>query len=211
MQNKPSALVVAAFGLGPLLLAAGCGGTGSDSSDALLVPVQSSSYVTIEAATTSTTTIPVVVGDIAAGEVSPVQQEYTVVSNDSVSKIAGLYNITMDVLVNFNAWPEGTSHSLQVGDKVLIPPNAIVPGTATNDTTAPATDGGGETATPTVTSAPAAGTACQHTVVENDNPTRVAKQYGITVDELAAANNGNPAYSNFLLGSKLNIPANGSC
>ncbi|MEO6572134.1 MAG: LysM peptidoglycan-binding domain-containing protein [Ilumatobacteraceae bacterium] len=211
MQNKPSALVVAAFGLGPLLLAAGCGGTGSDSSDQLLVPVQSSSYVTIEAATTTTTTTLLLTTDLAAGQVSPVQQEYTVVANDSISKIAGRYDLTMDVLVNFNAWPEGTNHFLQIGDKVLIPPNAVVPGTGTSDTTPPDA-GDGVTADPaTQTSPPADGTACQHTVVENDNPTRVAKKYGVSVDELAAANSGNSAYTTFLLGSKLNIPANGSC
>ena len=35
--------------------------------------------------------------------------------------------------------------------------------------------------------------------------------YGITVDELAAANASNPAYQTFLIGSSLSIPANGSC
>ena len=39
-----------------------------------------------------------------------------------------------------------------------------------------------------------------------DNPTRVANKYGITVDELAAANAGNPAYQNFLIGSSLVDP-----
>jgi hypothetical protein len=48
-------------------------------------------------------------------------------------------------------------------------------------------------------------------VVANDNPTRVAAKYDITVEELAAANANNPAYQHFQLGSQLTIPANGSC
>jgi LysM repeat protein len=52
---------------------------------------------------------------------------------------------------------------------------------------------------------------CTHTVESGDNPTRVANKYGVTVDELAAANAGNPAYQNFLIGSSLSIPANGTC
>lgn len=54
-------------------------------------------------------------------------------------------------------------------------------------------------------------TGCRHTVVVGDNPSRVAEEYGITVDELSAANIGNPVYQNFLIGWQLNIPIDGAC
>jgi hypothetical protein len=48
-------------------------------------------------------------------------------------------------------------------------------------------------------------------VVANDNPTRVANQYDVTLDELNNANVGNPAYTRFLIGDSINIPPNGNC
>ena len=115
------------------------------------------------------------------------------------------------MLVNYNAWPEGINHPLFLGDVVKIPPELAGPVrhdlTRRRRATAAVTVArrhDDQTTTP-------AGVGCTHTVVEGDNPTRVANQYGITVDELAAANAGNPAYQNFLIGSQLSIPANGSC
>jgi hypothetical protein len=80
---------------------------------------------------------------------------------------------------------------------------------STRGSTGSGDPGGGGTAAPETTAA--AGVGCTHTIVEGDNPTRVANKYGITVDELAAATAGNPAYQNFLIGSSLSIPANGTC
>ena len=205
MRFRPRALVIIGFGIGPVLLAAGCGSDGgvADGPGDVLVDIQPSSYVTKEPET-STTTTTIVVVDLVAGETSPLEQIYIVQPGDSLSRIASIHDITMDALVSYNAtvWPEGATHAFFVGDEVKIPPEAKIPGTATDTGTEAATPADG-------TSVP--GVGCEHTVVANDNPTRVAKKYGVTVDELAAANSSNSAYLSFQLGSKLNIPANGTC
>ena len=54
------------------------------------------------------------------------------------------------------------------------------------------------------------GTACEHTIVAGENPSKVATKYGITVDELRAANPGG-VMDTFLVGAVLNIPSNGTC
>jgi peptidoglycan endopeptidase LytE len=210
MLITPRAAVVAAFGLVPLLLAAGCGSSTGDGAGATLSPIAPSSYVTIEPATTTTsTTLAPNQTTPEGGGISTSEQTYTVVAGDSLSKIASLYKITVDVLCNYNGWTDCPGHLILPGDPVLIPPNTPIPGSP-GATTPPAGTSGGGTPTPT-TAPPASGSGCTHTVVDGDNPTRVAKKYGITVAELAAANEGNPAYDNFLLGSQLTIPANGTC
>lgn len=207
MQIKSRAVVFAAFGVGPLLLAAGCGDSSGDGARTTISPIQPSSYVTIEPATTTTTTTIFIDPDgPQAGTISPTEQTYIVVSGDSLSKIASLYDITVDVLINYNGWTDGTSHLLLVGDPILIPPNTPVPGTGSDPSDSGdvvTTDGdSGDTAT---------GEGCSHTVVKDDNPTRVARKYDITVDQLSNANLNNPAYNTFLIGSQLTIPPEGNC
>ncbi len=209
MRFRPRALVIIGFGIGPVLLAAGCGGSGgtADGPGDVLVNIQPTSFVTKEPETSTTTTTIVFTEGIVGGT-TPLEQVYIVQPGDSLSRIASIHDITMDVLVSFNAavWPEGATHVFLVGDKVKIPPGAKVPSTATDT----GTETGTEASTPADgTSVP--GVGCEHTVVANDNPTRVAKKYGVTVDELAAANSSNSAYLSFQLGSKINIPANGTC
>ena len=68
------------------------------------------------------------------GAVAGVEQVYTVRSNDTLSGIATRYGITIDDVANYNSWSEGTSHVLQPGDEVKIPPQAKIPEEATADT-----------------------------------------------------------------------------
>jgi LysM repeat protein len=205
MQIKSSAIVLAAFGVGPLLLAAGCGDSTGDGAKKTLSPIQPSSYVTIEPATTTTTTTIFFDPDQPAeGQISPVEQIYVVVPGDSLSKIAALYDISVDVLINYNGWTDGTDHLLLAGDEILIPPNTPIPGTggevAAGDDSAPADSGDSSDQV-----------GCTHTIVSGDNPTRVARKYDITVDELSNANLSNPAYNSFPIGDTLNIPPEGNC
>lgn len=199
MELQPRAVVVASFGLGSLLLAAGCGGESTGPS-ATLANIQGSSYVTIEPATT-TTTLPVPT-TIEAGT-SAEAQTYTVARGDSVSKIASLFGIEAEVLANFNSWAEGIQHPIFPGDVISIPPGAAIPGaTPSGDVAGGDTGDGTDVAT---------GEGCLHVIVTDDNPTRVARKYNITVDELSNANLSNPVWNTFLIGSTLNIPANGDC
>jgi LysM repeat protein len=203
----PRTLAFAALAASPVLSLASCGGD-AEGARTTLGTVQTTSYVVEDpVTTTTTTTLPAVLPE---GEISPTEQSYVVVAGDSVYKIASKHGITPDALVNYNAWTDGINHPLFQGDVVKIPPNSKVP-SATPDTQAPSGGGGGGGGDTTSQTTTPAGVGCTHTVVEGDNPTRVAKKYGITVDELAAANAGNPAYQNFLIGSQLSIPANGTC
>jgi len=207
----PRALAFAALAASPVLSLTSCGGD-AEGAKTTLGTVQTTSYVVEDpVTTTSTTTLP---SATPGGQVDPNEQIHVVVAGDSVYKIASLYGITPDALVNYNDWPEGINHPLFQGDQVKIPPNSQLP-SANPGTQAPSgSGGGGDTGGTgggtTQTSAPS-GVGCTHTIVSGDNPTRVAKKYNITVDELAAANAGNPAYQNFLIGSSLSIPANGTC
>jgi len=212
MRFPPRALAFAVLAAAPLALLSSCGDD-AEGAHTTLGTVQTTSYVVEEpVTTTTTTTLP---SSIPEGEVSPSEQAYTVVAGDSVYKIASLHGITPDALVNYNSWTDGINHPLFLGDIVKIPPNSKVP-SATPATQPPSSGGGGDAGgdtggdTATETTAPA-GAGCTHVVESGDNPTRVANQYGITVDELAAANAGNAAYQNFLIGSSLSIPANGTC
>ncbi len=203
MQIKSSALVCAAFGVGPLLLIAGCGGSTGDGARSTISPIQPSSYVTIlPATTTSSTTIPFDPNQPAAAQISPVEQQYIIVSGDNLSKIASLYDITVDVLINYNGWTDGTDHLLLAGDTILIPPETPIAGTgaaaAEELTTEPSDENDDEP-------------ACTHTIVAGENPSRVAANYGVTFDELQLANPFIDFRTTFTVGDVIKIPANGTC
>jgi LysM repeat protein len=206
MALSPRLIGFAALCASPALFLTGCGDDPAGARTTLGT-VQNTSYVVEPPiTTTTTTTLPT---EVAPGQTVPGEQSYTVVAGDSVYKIASLHGISPDALANYNDWPEGIAHNLLPGDVVRIPPGSQAPGAASSSGGDTSTSGDETPATPTT--AAEAGTGCSHTIVANDNPTRVAEQYDITVDELANANVGNPAYQNFLIGSQLSIPANGSC
>ncbi len=208
MQISRRAATAVAFGLVPLLLAAGCGESSGEGARATITPIQGSSYVTIEPATTTTTTT-IVVDDLAPGDVSPVEQVYTVASGDSLSRIAGLYDITVDQLVNYNGWTDGSSHLILPGDQILIPPNTPVAGssggdTATGSDTGTDTGDTGDTGDDT-----ASGDDCPTTYVIAAGDTsriKVADRFGITFQQMDAANANTPGYANFVVGTPITIP-----
>lgn len=209
MQISRRAVSAVAFGLVPLLLAAGCGESSGEGARATITPIQGSSYVTIEPATTTTTTT-IVLDDLQAGDVSPVEQVYTVASGDSLSRIAGLYDITIDTLVNYNGWSDGSSHLILPGDQVLIPPNTPVAGSTGGDTASGSgsTDAGG-TDTGDTGDDTATGDDCPTTyVIAAGDTTRikVADRFGITYQQMDAANANTPGYANFVVGTPITIP-----
>lgn len=79
---------------------------------------------------------------------SRVEQHYTVVAGDSLSRIADRFGVTMEDLVNYNEWPDGITHVLLPGDLIRIPPNAVVPAGAAGPSHDP-NDPADTTATPT--------------------------------------------------------------
>ncbi|MEO6653565.1 MAG: LysM domain-containing protein [Ilumatobacteraceae bacterium] len=212
MQISSRAAVVAAFGVGPLLLLAGCGGSTTNAGpDATLARIQPTSFVELPPVTTTTTTsLPI---DGAGGGIATGEQMYVVQANDGASRIASLHGITMDQLFAYNEWPEGRSHVFQVGEQVRIPPGGEIPGTpvqsadsgtgSTGDTSPPADAG-----TTTDTAAPAGdGCPTTYTIKSGDN-TRigVANQFGISYEQMDAANANTPGYASFVVGTQITIP-----
>ena len=144
MKITSRAAVLAAFGVGPLLLATGCGGDTATGANATLVNIQPTTYTEIPpVTTTTTTTIPI--GDLEAGTRSPNEQLYTIRAGDSLGKIAELHDITLDQLVSYNEFPDGANQLILPGDVIKIPPGALVPGTASSGSTG--SDAGTDTGT----------------------------------------------------------------
>jgi peptidoglycan endopeptidase LytF len=142
---------------------------------------------------------------------------YTVVSGDSLSAIADKLGTTVDDLKAAN---DLTSNDLSVGQVLSIPGGSSSSGEATVSPTPAATPGKTPTArveTPTeepavtatqaaVATEPAGGT--EYTVKSGDNANDIALQFGITVDELAAANHTTvDALRSLQVGDVLIIPA----
>lgn len=212
MKNVSRAAVLAAFGVGPLLLATGCGGDTATGASATLVNIQPTTYTEIPPVTTTTTTTIAFV-ESEAGTRSPNEQAYTIRAGDSLGAIASLHDITLDQLVSYNEFPNGANQLILPGDVIKIPPGALVPGTASSESTGSGT--GTDTGTDTGTADPGTevtnpGAGCTHTIAAGENPSKVAGQYDITVDELFAANPGG-VMDTFLIGATLQIPPSGSC
>jgi LysM repeat protein len=111
----------------------------------------------------------------------PAANTYTVQPSDSLSGIADQFGVSVDALMAANGITDPLA--LSVGQVLTIPTPDAVPSPA-------ATEGppveGEATATPAPTTAPAGeGT---YTVQDGDNASDIANSFGITVDELAAAN-----------------------
>jgi LysM repeat protein len=207
MQITPRAVVLAAFGVGPLLLAAGCGGTTPTGAGATIANIQPTSFVEIPPATSTTTTTTVPQGELVEGTRSPTEQSYTIQAGDSLGRIASLHDITLEQLINFNQFPDGANQLILPGDVIKIPPDALVPGTGTATETE--TETAGETETEDTGEATETGDGCPTTYVIKEGDTvrsRVAEQFGITFQEMDAANANTPGYDSFIPGTEIVIP-----
>lgn len=213
MQITPRAVALAAFGVGPLLLASGCGGSTPTGAGATIANIQPTSFVEVAPATTTTTTTTLPPEDLVAGTRSPSEQSYEIQGGDSLGRIAALYDITLEQLINYNQFADGANQLILPGQTIKIPPDALVPGTATDTDTGgdtdPGTDSGGDDGDDDGDTG-TDGVACTHEIVAGENPTKVANQYDISTDDLYAANPGG-VMDTFLVGATLNIPANGTC
>lgn len=179
-------------------------GTGDEGARSTLAPVQPTTYVTVDAPTTTTTTQPPPPPTAPDGQVIVEQEQvYTVQANDSLYKIANRFGITLDELLQYNGIT--ADHFLLPGQTTLKIPAGSVSG---GDAAVPvgSTPAGGGT-----TTTAASGAGCVHVVVAGDYQGKVAQQYGVSLDDLAAANADNPAWNVFRLGDEIIIPAGGNC
>ncbi|MEX2253281.1 MAG: LysM peptidoglycan-binding domain-containing protein [Thermoleophilaceae bacterium] len=210
------ALGLISVGLGPVILLAGCGEqeTGARTT---LNSIQPSSYVVRPPVTTQPPDEEADTDDgVDEDGRSDLPQEYTVQAGDFPLRIANLYDISLEELAAFNDWtPPNYAEFPNIGDTVGIPPGALVPG-AGGGTGGDAGEGGngdgGESVVPgEVPSTTLAGgdgecVPGEHVIVEGDIPVRVAEQYDISLEQLQAANSGNPAFESFIVGETIRIP-----
>lgn len=192
------------------LVLGACGGDDSSAATRATVTLAAgeTDYQTIAPATT-TTTVP--------GEVAPsAEQEYTVQAGDYGIKVANQFGVSLEDLENVNGWSDAGREFPTPGSVIRIPAGA------TNAAATPATPtdatGGTEVATVTGGEAgeaiPDPGSNCEagsHTVVAGDIPLKLVDLYDVTLEALAAANADNPAYSRFIPGEKIIIPAKDGC
>ena len=199
-----------ALGLGAIALLglASCGSDGGTGASTATTTVSLSAPVYVTAPTVAPTTTlagGAVVDPNNPGAVSG-EQAYTVVSGDYALGIAKKHCISLDTLVAYNAWAEGSAHPLNPGDVVKIPSGGCAPSAAT---TAPAPTGAAETTLPaetTTTVDPAAGAT--YTVVQGDYLGGIAEKNGTTVDAIVAANGWADGANHLIYaGLKIKLPA----
>jgi LysM repeat protein len=193
------------------LAATACGSDEPSAADPTMPSVVATAYVTIVPITTTTTLPPVPTTPPPFGSISSEPQQHTIVAGDSFGKIAELFGITIEAILAFNQFPD-TSQLLLPGDVIGIPPGARVPGTGTGlvptgDPTNPATS---DVATGSPTTA-APGSGCTHIIAAGETPSGVASRYGITFDQLQAANPDRDFRTWFLVTGTINIPAGANC
>jgi LysM repeat protein len=213
MTVRSRGVVVAALACAPLLLLSACGTTGGSAEGArsTLQYVPATNYVLREPATTTTTTTTIAGTDAGADARAAGEQTYVIKSGDGLFAIANQFDVEMQLICDYNGWNQcGGDKLLLPGDEILIPPNAAVAGASGGDTAA-AADDSIDTADDGADSTDAAGEGCTYTIEAGDNPSRVAKKYDITFDQLQAANPSRDFRSWFLVGASINIPPAGSC
>jgi LysM repeat protein len=197
-----TAVVCAALLLGPAVLLASCGGEATDEALGTVFTVVPTTYAVIDpptTTTTTTTTLPPLppLPDVAGVDAST--GTYTVSSGDSVYGIANTFGLTPEQLAAINGWPDGIGHTIVPGDVI-----SVVAG-ASATAAAPAASGDQQVATGT--DAPQANCPTTYTITASDTTRiKVASRFGITYQEMDAANAGTPGYDNFLIGTVINIP-----
>jgi LysM repeat protein len=200
MLMKLSKLMVAVALLSTAVFCFACGGSGSSSGRPNTSKVP-------------TATLPAVLPDplIVSGTPAPAAPSgdtYTVKSGDTPSAIAERLGVSVDELMRLNSITDPTQ--LEVGQVLRIPgakATSPTPGRtpAASTPTPKATSSATNTPRPAVT--PREG-ATTYTVQSEDNANDIALRFGITVEELAAANNTTvDALRSLQVGDVLIIPA----
>ncbi|MFN8023070.1 MAG: LysM peptidoglycan-binding domain-containing protein [Acidimicrobiales bacterium] len=182
-----------------------CGSGDDESADTTIpaeVPIATIAPPTTQAAPTTVDTTP---GAVLTGPI-----EYTIADGDSPSKIAGMFGIPLQALLDANGW-ELVDNQVPgfpfAGEIITIPAGATMP-VASTTTVAGSTDGAtqGSTEVAATTTEPENGVCGTYVIMENDNPSVVARKLDTTVDKLNAANASTDGYSSFFVGLSINVP-----
>ncbi len=133
---------------------------------------------------------PLIIEGVPTRTVPPSGDTYTVESGDSLSAIAEKLGTTVDELMALN---DLTSNDLAVGQVLRIPGGesraggSPTPGEERATPTPRATERPGATETPAARTTPREGQT-EYVVQSGDNANDIALRFGVTVEELAAAN-----------------------
>lgn len=213
-MNTPSTVVRVALYVAAASMGLGaCGADGPTAAESSLPRPVPTDYVTIVPITTTTTLPPVPTTPPPFGSVASEPQSYTIVPGDSFGKIAGQFGITVEAILIFNQFPD-SKQLLLPGATVGIPPGARVPGTGTGLVpTGDPTGGpsGSEVPTGSSVAATSPSSGCTYTIAPGDTPGEVASSYGITFDQLQAANPDRDFTKWFLVTATISIPAGANC
>lgn len=173
-------------------------GCGSGVSPSVLTgPTPSATdYVVVDPPTTTVPTTPPPPSTDASGAIittTTLPTDYVVRANDSVYKIAARFGLDPQVLADLNGWDDGVKHTILPGDTILIRPPTV-------------------SSVPTSESVPTSAGECpiSYTIQAGDT-TRiaVADRFGITYEEMDAANVDTPGYDSFVVGTEITIPCPG--
>ena len=188
-----------------------CSGGGDDATAQTTIAIRPTAYVTLPVVTTARPTTTLGAGQAAADPAAASDAEvYQVQSGDALPLIADRYGITVEELAEYNNWQDGGFHPIHPGDDVLIPSFAEEPEDESDEPERPPDDGLGTMPVPDGSPLCPDGTERElYEIVAGDFISRVADKNDLTIDELAAANEDNPAYDSFVPGTELWLPCEG--
>lgn len=186
-------------------LLSACGDSGASGGSTTAATMGPTSFATL-APTQSTAPPTTVAGGGVAGEVTTTVTPYEIVAGDVPVNVAKMFSITLEALKNANVDTAGYS-AFYVGLTINIPAGAVLPSSTPVTPTTPAGDPGATTTPPATTLDPSAAcTAGSYSIVEGDLPSRVAKSFDVTLEQLDAANVNTNGYKAFIVGVKIIIP-----
>ena len=190
-MQSPRWLIVAssALLLAALIIAAACRGGSKEE------PTVSNPDEVATATLPNPLPNPVIVGP---AQVPGDTTTYTVQENDSLSAIAAQFGVTVEAIMEANGITDPTA--LAVGQVLTIPGVSEEPTVAVAETPAPTSAPPAATEEP-----PPPSSGDVYVVQEGDIPETIAAQFGITADELMAAN-GITDPSSLQIGQELIIP-----
>lgn len=191
-------------------VAAGCGDDEAAPSFSTIA-VTSTAYVTIPARTTTSSVARDPDDDSTGVAIEPAvandptrERTYEIKAGDFLMKIARDFDLPVDNIIEYNAWPDGVRHALVPGDEILIPPSDYDPDATDDSAEARAADESIDD--DSVGECPDGEPQETYTIRAGDFPARVARDNDTTVEELAAANEGVVGYPGFVVGVQINLP-----
>jgi LysM repeat protein len=157
-----------------------------------------------------------VAGTAQGSETGTREVAYEVQSGDTLIAIAASFDTTVEAIMRRNNLTNPME--LRVGQRLTIPTSSSVVGAVSPTPTVTPTPGSTPSQSPTPTRSPTpratagatgtpGGTTLTYIVAEGDSAFTIAGRYGVTVEELAQANNRTVAtLANLQIGDRLLIP-----